>query len=130
MTATLIPYSKMSWKSVLSAMPWLHGFEKITHHLRVACASDDTGPIVHVYFTRVEDAFLIVGTITNQKAFKEAVGAGGDEIDLLLEKLANSEGVSQLFMISDNGVDCTLLRTYTRRVLKSELTELHVAYLN
>jgi hypothetical protein len=129
MTTKFIPYSEAAWKQLSTHQTVC--FQPLKHNLRIASASNDTGPVVRMFFVRIDDKYLIVDTVVNPKASKDEVTLAGNLINQLLVKQAQVESVLQLLMLS-NGGDCTVIDTYPLYVpQREELPRIkHVSYAN
>jgi len=117
-----------------SLMAWLQGIDFNSPNLRVAQASNDKGVIAHVYFIRVDDAFLITAIVFDPRATEADEKSGRDSIDIYLEQLAELEGVTRLFAVKSQtrGNGCELVRTYTSRATQSATLQAptRVVYIN
>jgi hypothetical protein len=115
-------------------MSWLQGIDFNSRNLRVAQASNDKGAIRHVYFMRVDDAFLITAVVLDSKETEADDKTCGASIDMFLERLAQLEGVTRLFTVKPqtSGNGCVLVRTYTPTVTQVEAlqTPSRVTYIN
>jgi hypothetical protein len=130
--ATMLPYSEVPHQTMLPLQNWLSGFEfKSNPNMHVAIASDEKETIVSVCYIKIDDAFLITAMEINPKATAEEKKQGGNAINDLLEQHAQLTGVSTLWMVSENGKECTPVPFTPRIQHKEQLPVLsQVAYIN
>ena len=122
----LISLSKAPTPSLMS---WLQGFD--ARYLRVAKASNEKGPMLYVYFVRVDDAYLITSVVFDPRTKKGDEKPAGDAVDIFLEQLAQIEGVTRLFMCK-SGDECALINTFPTRITSVSKLQApaHAVYLN
>jgi hypothetical protein len=127
--AKAVPYHE-AHQSILQN--WMSGFE-FSHHMHVAVASNDKGPIVTVCYVQVDDSFLITAMGFAPKSTAAEQKDAGDAVDLFLEQQAQIAGVTKLLMVtSPSGTECKEVSIYESRItsVKSLAPPSRVAYVN
>jgi hypothetical protein len=130
-TATLIPYIEVPNPSL---MMWLQGFEDKPHNLQVVQVSHEKGPILHAFFSKIDDSFLLTGVLFEPSSSDEDVRLAGNALNLFLAEYAQLRGATKLYGVKPQtgGKECEVLRHYAPRI--AQVNDLqapsHTTYLN
>jgi hypothetical protein len=127
---TLTPIAEVPNSSL---MVWLQGFEKIKHLLQVARVASEKGVILHAFFVRVDEAFMLTSIVFDPSSSEEDAQLARNTLYLFLEELAQLHGVLTLYSVKPqtNGGESEFVRIYPRATPVSKLqAPSHATYVN